>query len=135
VAEVNVQGEIVKKLDRLSNDTMIHFLRESGQICAAASEENEDLIVPPPELAGNFTVVFDPLDGSSNIDAGVNVGTIFGIYYRASAGPGVGDAGDVQQQPRKLFAAGYAMYGAATVLVLADSDGVNGFTLGSDLLM
>jgi fructose-1,6-bisphosphatase I len=109
----NSTGDIVKRLDVLSNDTMIHFLVSSGQLCVAASEETDYLIVPPPELTGEFCVTFDPLDGSSNIDAGVNVGTIFGIYRRISdsgpTGHNPGNLNDILQPPRKLISAGYTM--------------------------
>ena len=92
---------------------MIHFLVTSGQLCVGASEETDQLIVPPVELTGEFCVTFDPLDGSSNIDAGVNVGTIFGIYRRISdggpTGRNPGNIQDVLQPPRNLVAAGYTM--------------------------
>eukprot|EP00288_Rhodomonas_lens_P015482 CAMPEP_0177707118 /NCGR_PEP_ID=MMETSP0484_2-20121128/9581_1 /TAXON_ID=354590 /ORGANISM="Rhodomonas lens, Strain RHODO" /LENGTH=341 /DNA_ID=CAMNT_0019218611 /DNA_START=91 /DNA_END=1116 /DNA_ORIENTATION=+ len=132
--EVNVQGEIVKRMDIVSNETMIHFLVNSGQLCLGASEETEDVIRPPEHLTGEFVVTFDPLDGSSNIDAGVNVGTIFGIYRRISdSGPNgtnPGELSDVLQPAKNLIASGYTMYGASTVLVMAiKGDGVNGFTL------
>ena len=114
----NSTGDIVKRLDVLSNDTMIHFLVSSGQLCVAASEETDYLIVPPPELTGEFCVTFDPLDGSSNIDAGVNVGTIFGIYRRISdsgpTGHNAGDLNDILQPPRNLISAGYTMLVPAT---------------------
>lgn len=130
---VNSSGEIVKKLDVLSNDTLVKFLCESGELCLAASEEEEELVAPAEHLTGEFVVTFDPLDGSSNIDAGVNVGTIFGIYRRLSHsgqdGRTPGDVNDVLQPSRNLVAAGYAMYGASTILVLATHKGVNGFTL------
>ena len=129
----NSTGDIVKRLDLLSNETMIHFLCQSGQLCVAASEESEHLIVPPKELTGEFCVTFDPLDGSSNIDAGINVGTIFGIYRRISdsgpCGQGAGNAKDILQPSRNMIAAGYALYGASTMLVLATPGEVNGFIL------
>eukprot|EP00802_Teleaulax_amphioxeia_P015241 Tamp_15328.p1 GENE.Tamp_15328~~Tamp_15328.p1 ORF type:complete len:403 (+),score=50.44 Tamp_15328:61-1209(+) len=131
--EVNSSGDIVKRLDVLSNDTLVKFLCESGELCLAASEEEEDLVAPADHLTGEFVVVFDPLDGSTNIDAGVNVGTIFGIYRRISdsgpSGRNPGNVQDVLQPSRNLLAAGYAMYGASTILVLATRNGVNGFTL------
>jgi fructose-1,6-bisphosphatase I len=109
----NSTGDIVKRMDILSNETMIHFLVNSGQLCVGASEETDHLIVPPPELTGEFCVTFDPLDGSSNIDAGVNVGTIFGIYRRLSnsglTGRDPGDINDILQPPKNLVAAGYTM--------------------------
>ncbi len=82
--ETNVQGEEQKKLDILSNDIMINSLRASGKTAVLVSEENEEAIFVEGEHKGNYCVAFDPLDGSSNIDAGVNVGTIFGIYHVVS---------------------------------------------------
>mmetsp|Transcript_49754 Transcript_49754/g.99373 ORF Transcript_49754/g.99373 Transcript_49754/m.99373 type:complete len:345 (+) Transcript_49754:50-1084(+) len=136
--EVNVQGEIVKRLDIVSNETMIHFLVNSGQLCLGASEETEDVIRPAEHLTGEFVVTFDPLDGSSNIDAGVNVGTIFGIYRRISdsgpQGTNPGELSDVLQPPKNLIASGYTMYGASTILVFATKGGgVNGFTLDTGI--
>lgn len=79
--ETNVQGEEQKKLDVLSNDIMINSLRASGKTAVLVSEENEEAIIIEDRYRGKYCVVFDPLDGSSNIDAGVNIGTIFGIYH------------------------------------------------------
>ena len=78
--ETNVQGEEQKKLDVLANDIMINSLRASGKTAVLVSEENEEAILIDERHKGKYCVVFDPLDGSSNIDAGVNIGTIFGIY-------------------------------------------------------
>ena len=80
----NVQGEDQKKLDIISNDIFINALRSSGRVAVMVSEENEKAIIVEEGLRGRYCVVFDPLDGSSNIDAGVNVGTIFGIYRAVS---------------------------------------------------
>ena len=82
--ETNVQGEEQKKLDVLSNDIMINSLRASGKTAVLVSEENEEAIFIEDRYRGKYCVVFDPLDGSSNIDAGVNIGTIFGIYHVVS---------------------------------------------------
>lgn len=82
--ETNVQGEEQKKLDVLSNDIMINSLRASGKTAVLVSEENEEAIFIEDRYRGKYCVVFDPLDGSSNIDAGVNIGTIFGIYHIVS---------------------------------------------------
>lgn len=79
--ETNVQGEEQKKLDVLSNDIMINSLRASGKTAVLVSEENEEAIIIEDRYRGKYCVVFDPLDGSSNIDAGVNIGTIFGVYH------------------------------------------------------
>ena len=83
--ETNVQGEEQKKLDVLANDIMINSLRASGKTAVLVSEENEEAILIDERHKGKYCVVFDPLDGSSNIDAGVNIGTIFGIYHIVSA--------------------------------------------------
>ena len=92
------------------------------------SEENEHVIeIEDPRLRGKYVVVFDPLDGSSNIDAGVSIGTIFGIYHVREGSEGTVD--DVLRPGREMIAAGYAMYGSFTILVLATDDGVNGYTL------
>ena len=129
---VNVQGEDVKKLDVLANEIFINSLTSSGKVCAMVSEENEHIIqIKDPELRGRYVVVFDPLDGSSNIDAGVPVGTIFGSYSLSD---------DIIKLPEipldailrpgsEMIAAGYAMYGSFTTLVLSTGNGVNGYTL------
>lgn len=83
--ETNVQGEEQKKLDVLSNDIMINSLRASGKTAVLVSEELEEAVIIEDKYKGSYCVVFDPLDGSSNIDAGVNIGTIFGIYRIVSA--------------------------------------------------
>ena len=124
---VNVQGEEVKKLDVLSNEAFITALRRSRKVCVMVSEENADPIIVEGS-DGTYTCVFDPLDGSSNIDANVSIGTIFGIYHRESA-EGQHCTADVLQRGTSLCAAGYAVYGSATLLVLSLGDGVHAFTL------
>lgn len=162
----NTSGDIVKKLDLLSNATLIHFLKNCGEVCGSSavrirlgskshrwqvaavnSEEEEELVLPSPRLNGSYIVSFDPLDGSSNIDAGVNVrhmmffaivnglseflqvGTIFGIHRRLSPSASVANLGDALQPARALVASGYCMYGASSILMLAVAGAVNGFTL------
>jgi fructose-1,6-bisphosphatase I len=135
--QTNVQGEDVKKLDVLANDIFINSLTSSGKVFAMVSEENEETImVEDPKLRGKYIVVFDPLDGSSNIDAGVPVGTIFGIYqlperFEGSvASFGKDDVEALILRPgSEMVAAGYAMYGSFTTLVLSTGHGVNGYTL------
>jgi len=125
--EVNIQGEEVKKLDVLSNDLFINLMRSSFTTCLLVSEENEHVIEIETEKQGKYIVCFDPLDGSSNIDCLVSIGSIFAIYKKESAGiPTVQDA---LKPGRKLVAAGYALYGSATALVLSTGHGVHGFML------
>ncbi|KHN73524.1 Fructose-1,6-bisphosphatase isozyme 2 [Toxocara canis] len=123
----NVQGEEVKKLDVLSNSLMINMLKSSYTTCLLVSEENEELIEVESNRRGKYIVTFDPLDGSSNIDCLVSIGTIFGIYRKEHEGEPSLD--DVLRPGRKMVAAGYALYGSATMVVLSTGDGVNGFTL------
>lgn len=123
----NVTGDQVKKLDVLSNDLVINMLKSSFSTCVLVSEENKEAIIIEPEKRGKYVVCFDPLDGSSNIDCLVSIGTIFGIYRKTSTGePSEKDA---LQPGRNLVAAGYALYGSATMLVLAMPCGVNCFML------
>jgi fructose-1,6-bisphosphatase I len=125
--ETNVQGEEVKKLDVLSNDLFINLMRSSFTTCLLVSEENDREIEVETEKQGKYIVCFDPLDGSSNIDCLVSIGSIFGIYKKISQGaPTVQDA---LQPGRQLVAAGYALYGSATAVVLSVGHGVHGFML------
>jgi fructose-1,6-bisphosphatase I len=124
-----VQGEVQQKLDVFANETIKNCLKHTGRLCAMASEEDEDIIPIPPEYpAGKYTVLYDPLDGSSNIDVNAPVGTIFSIYRRVSM-QGRGTVADVLQPGCKQAAAGYVMYGSSTMLVYTTGDGVHGFTL------
>jgi len=128
----NKSGDMVKKLDVFSNDCMINALSWSGKIAMMASEEIETEIVVESCEDAKYTVVFDPLDGSSNIDANVSVGTIFGIM-RVQSDVANGEEPsvdkDLLQTGEHLVCSGYAMYGDATLLVLTFGDVVNGFTL------
>ncbi|KAL7739135.1 hypothetical protein ACLKA6_001048 [Drosophila palustris] len=124
--DTNVQGEEVKKLDVLSNELFINMLKSSYTTCIMVSEENENVIEVETERQGKYIVCFDPLDGSSNIDCLVSIGSIFAIYRKKSEGaPTVQDA---LQPGNQLVAAGYALYGSATAIVLGLGSGVNGFT-------
>ena len=123
----NVQGEEVKKLDVLSNELMINMLKSSMTTCLLVSEENDDHIEVEEQRRGKYIVTFDPLDGSSNIDCLVSIGTIFGIYKKRHPGPAT--LSDVLRPGKEMVAAGYALYGSATMVVLSTGDGVNGFTL------
>jgi fructose-1,6-bisphosphatase I len=135
----NVQGEDQKKLDVLSNEIMINALRASGKAAVLVSEENDDAIFVGEKTGGNsvetnkgkYCVVFDPLDGSSNIDAGVNIGTIFGIYLVRDGSKGTVE--DVLRPGREMVAAGYCMYGSSANMVLTTGNGVNGYTLDNGI--
>ena len=123
----NVQGEVQKKLDVISNDMLVACAESSGQVAAVGSEELEDVIVFHGEARGRHLLLFDPLDGSSNIDVNVSIGTIFSVLP-APAGRAA-TAQDFLQGGRAQQAAGYALYGPQTVLVLTLGQGVAGFTL------
>jgi len=124
----NVTGDEVKKLDVLSNELMINMLKSSYMTCALVSEENKDVIEVDAGNQGKYIVAFDPLDGSSNIDCLASIGTIFGIWKKASASGSPGMT-DVLQPGRQMVAAGYALYGSATAIILSTGSGVNGFIL------
>jgi fructose-1,6-bisphosphatase I len=128
----NIQGEEVRKLDDIANQIFIHSLKTSGECCGIASEEEDSFVAFSPEgrnANAKYVVLFDPLDGSSNIDVCVSIGTIFSIYRRISP---VGQActiDDFLQPGHKQVAAGYVLYGSSTILVYTTGSGVNGFTL------
>jgi len=124
----NVHGERVQKLDVFAHDVIRSVLGSTGQLAVLASEEDEDIIpVEAGKLLGKYVVNFDPLDGSSNINAGVNIGTIFSILPRITR-KGNGTVEDCLQAGRRQLAAGYVMYGSSTTLVYTTGDGVHGFT-------
>ncbi|NP_001187583.1 fructose-1,6-bisphosphatase 1a [Ictalurus punctatus] len=121
----NVTGDQVKKLDILSNDLVINMIKSSFTSCVLVSEENDNAIILEQESRGKYVVCFDPLDGSSNIDCLVSVGTIFSVYRKCSDDePSEKDA---LQPGRNIVAAGYALYGSATMIVLSTGQGVNCF--------
>jgi fructose-1,6-bisphosphatase I len=126
----NIQGEGQKKLDVYANEQFISALQYGGECCMVASEENDECIPIESEISKNakYVVAIDPLDGSSNIDVNVGVGTIFSIYRRISAG-GKANLEDVLQRGTEQVAAGYVIYGSSTMLVYTTGKGVNGFTL------
>ncbi len=127
--ETNVQGEEVQKLDVIANQVMVRCLEAGGHLCVMASEENEDIIpIPPHYPQGKYVLMFDPLDGSSNIDVCMSIGTIFSIHRRRTVG-GPGTREDCLQKGTTQVAAGYILYGSSTVLVYTTGDGVHGFTL------
>jgi fructose-1,6-bisphosphatase I len=126
----NIQGESQQKLDVYANEQFISALRSGGECCIVASEENEDFIRIDSAVSksAKYIVAIDPLDGSSNIDVNVPVGTIFSIYRRKSV-EGAADITDVLQKGTEQVAAGYVIYGSSTMLVYTTGCGVNGFTL------
>lgn len=126
----NIQGEDQKKLDVFANEQFISALSSGGECCAVASEENEEMVTISSEVSKNakYVVCIDPLDGSSNIDVNVSIGTIFSIYRRVSlTGPIQVD--DFLQKGTEQVAAGYVIFGSSTMLVYTTGRGVNGFTL------
>ena len=125
----NVQGEIQQKLDVLANDMIIKALDHSGRLCAMASEEEPDIIqIPDNFRCGKYCLLFDPLDGSSNIDVNVPVGTIFSVVRKITRGAR-GEMEDMLQPGRRQVAAGYVIYGSSTMMVYTTGQGVHGFTL------
>lgn len=126
----NVQGEEQQKLDVVANNLFINALRNQGECCAVGSEENDDIIIYQNERSskGKYIVLMDPLDGSSNIDVNVSIGTIFSIYRRLDDNKPVSHA-DFLQPGSAQVAAGYVIYGSSTMLVYTTGHGVNGFTL------
>lgn len=127
--ETNIQGEQVQKLDEYANRMLISILDRSGRVCILATEESAEAIrIMPPNTSGNYAVSMDPLDGSSNIDVNVSVGTIFSIHRKVSKGPR-GEEEDLLQPGKKQVAAGYIIYGSSTMMVYSTGNGVHGFTL------
>ena len=125
----NVQGEVQKKLDIIANEVLIEANEWGGHLAAMASEEMEGIYAVPNRFPqGEYLLLFDPLDGSSNIDVNVSIGTIFSVLKRDDSGGPVGEA-DFLQPGRQQAAAGYCVYGPQTTLVLTVGDGVAMFTL------
>ena len=126
---VNVQGEEQRKLDVYADDVIIRSTQFTGRLCALISEEHENVITIPPDYPkGSYILVFDPLDGSSNIDTNISIGTIFGIYRKRDETKQV-CLEDCLQPGRDLVAAGYVLYGTSTMLIYSAGNGVHGFTL------
>ncbi|MBK7379827.1 MAG: class 1 fructose-bisphosphatase [Ignavibacteriales bacterium] len=126
----NVHGEKVKKLDILAHEMLVKAMDHGGHLCAMASEEEEDIIHIPSQFnVGKYVLLFDPLDGSSNIDANINIGTIFSIFKRKSPEGTRGTLADCLQRGVDQVAAGYVVYGSSTMLVYSTGHGVHGFTL------
>jgi fructose-1,6-bisphosphatase I len=127
--EENVHGEQVQKLDVFANQVLIKALDHTGLVACMASEESNGLIPIPDKFpAGDYVVIFDPLDGSSNIDVNVSIGTIFSILRKQSSG-GRGTMEDCLQPGVRQVAAGYIVYGSSTMMVYTSGAGVHGFTL------
>jgi fructose-1,6-bisphosphatase I len=128
--ETNVQGEEVQKLDMLANSTLIRILSRGGKVCVLGSEEEEEPIFTPEGYpAGKYVVMFDPLDGSSNIDVNISIGTIFSIHERRTPVGTKGAVSDLLQPGTKQVGAGYIIYGSSTMFVYSTGQGVHGFTL------
>ena len=123
----NVQGEDQQKLDVIANIRFIRAFRNGGEVCTIISEEDEE-IIQTGNPDGKYIVAMDPLDGSSNIDVNVSIGTIFSIYRRKTATGCDGDLTDCLQKGVEQVAAGYVIYGSSTMLVYTTGNGVNGFT-------
>ncbi len=125
----NVQGETQQKLDVISNEIIVKAFDHSGRLCAMASEEEPGIIqIPEGFRTGKYVMLFDPLDGSSNIDVNVPVGTIFSVYQKITRGMR-GDMEDMLQPGRRQVAAGYIIYGSSTMMVYTTGQGAHGFTL------
>lgn len=125
----NVQGELVRKLDEYADDVIFRAMDHTGRLCCLASEERDELIPIPAEFkCGHYVLLYDPLDGSSNIDANVSIGTIFSIHRKISAGEH-GTPADALQPGRNQVGAGYILYGSSTLLMYTAGRGVHGFTL------
>lgn len=131
----NIQGEEVKKLDIFANDTLISCLRRGISCAGVVSEEIDDVVSfdDPKSSLSKYIVAFDPLDGSSNIDNCISIGSIFGIYLRSSDPGQKCTPEDFQLQGKNMVAAGYVIYGSSTIFVYATTRSVNGFTLDSSV--
>jgi len=129
----NVHGERQQKLDIFADEVIFKMNDHTGRLCAMASEEHEEILDIPPHFdKGRYVLLYDPLDGSSNIDVNVSVGTIFSIHRKVSHGE-YGTLEDVLQAGRQLVAAGYVIYGSSTMMVYTTGQGVHGFTLDNSV--
>ena len=129
--EINIQGEQQQKLDVVADNQFIKMFELGGEVCGIGSEENDNYMAFQSEMSknGKYVVLFDPLDGSSNIDVNVSIGTIFSIYHRISPIGSEATLEDMLQPGDKQVAGGYVLYGSSTMLVYTTGNGVNGFTL------
>ena len=127
---VNVSGDVQQKLDLFAHDAIQNAVQHTGRVCIAVSEEDEEpMLCPPASRRGKYVILYDPLDGSTNIDVNVSIGTIFSIHRRVTARKGEPSLADCLQVGRKQVAAGYILYGSSTMLVYTTGQGVHGFTL------
>ena len=127
---VNVSGDLQQKLDLFANETVRQSVQYTGRVCVTASEEDQAPVpVPPGKPLGKYVVLYDPLDGSANIDVNVSIGTIFSIHKRVTKRNGTAGLADCLQVGKKQIAAGYILYGSSTMLVYTTGQGVHGFTL------
>jgi fructose-1,6-bisphosphatase I len=132
--EINVHGEAVQKLDEFAQQTIYSAMGHSGHLCVMASEESEGIIpIPDGGKRGRYVLMFDPLDGSSNIDVNASIGTIFSIHRKITTHALDGNEEDCLQCGTEQLAAGYFIYGSSTMMVYTTGHGVNGFTLDPSL--
>ena len=133
-SDTNVSGDTVTKLDVFSQETMCRVMGHNGHLCVMASEESEDIIpIPQGSKRGKYVLMFDPLDGSSNIDSNASIGTIFSIHRKVTNGHDDGALEDCLQKGSEQIAAGYFIYGSSTIMVYTTGNGVHGFTLDPSL--
>ena len=126
----NVHGETQQVLDVYADRVIFRMNDHTGRVCVMASEEHEDLLpIPERYPPGYYVLIYDPLDGSSNIDVNASIGTIFAVHRKITPGPGRGTLADVLQPGTRLIAAAYVIYGSSTMMVYSTGEGVHGFTL------
>jgi fructose-1,6-bisphosphatase I len=131
--DVNIHGEAVQKLDEFAQQTICRAMGHNGHLCVMASEESADIIPIPGNKKGKYVLMFDPLDGSSNIDVNASIGTIFSIHRRVTNHSPDGRLEDCLQKGSDQIAAGYFIYGSSTMMVYTTGHGVYGFTLDPSL--
>ena len=132
--DVNIHGESVQKLDEFAQHTICVAMGHNGHLCVMASEESADIIpIPGESKKGKYVLMFDPLDGSSNIDVNASIGTIFSIHRRVTNHSPDGSVEDCLQKGYDQIAAGYFIYGSSTMMVYTTGHGVHGFTLDPSL--
>src|SRR5437773_4522146 len=131
---VNVSGDLQQKLDLFANETVRQSVHYTGRVCVTASEEDDKPVpVPTGKPAGKYVVLYDPLDGSTNIDVNVSIGTIFSLHRRVTKRSEPAGLADCLQAGKKQVASGYILYGSSTMMVYTTGQGVHGFTLDPSL--